>query len=106
MRSAISKLTMSALVATSFVSISAPADAHKSRYRHNHTTQYAGSTYARRCRKSQGNAGLLAGGVGGAVLGGKALGGGILGTAAGAVGGALAGRAVDRTLTANKRCRY
>jgi outer membrane lipoprotein SlyB len=97
---------MGALVATSFASVSVPAEAHKSKYRHTHTTQYAGSTYARRCRTSQGNAGLLAGGVGGAVVGSKALGGGILGTAAGAVGGALAGRAIDRTLTARERCRY
>jgi hypothetical protein len=33
------------------------------------------------------------------------LGHGILGIAGGAVGGALAGRAVDRTLTAHRRCR-
>ena len=106
MRSAISKLTMSALVATSFVAYSAPAEAHKSRYRHQHSTQYAGETYGRRCRKSAGTAGLIAGGAGGAIVGSKALGGGILGTAVGAVGGALAGRAVDRTLTKDRRCRY
>ena len=36
------------------------------------------------------------GGVGGAVVGSQVIGGGLLGTAAGAVGGALGGRAIDR----------
>ena len=53
---------------------------------------------------SSGTTGLIAGGATGAVVGSKVLGGGIVGTAAGAVGGAFAGRAVDRTITAKKRC--
>ncbi|RVU07556.1 hypothetical protein EOE18_00210 [Novosphingobium umbonatum] len=57
------------------------------------------------CRKSSGTAGLIAGGAGGAVLG-HALGGGALGIAAGAVGGAFGGRAIDRSLTAKKRCHF
>ena len=84
------------------ISVATPADAHRRSYRHHH---YSGQTAYRTCRKSPGSAGLIAGGVGGAVLGSKVLGHGVLGIAGGAVGGALAGRAVDRTLTANRRCR-
>ena len=58
----------------------------------------------RNCRHSSGTTGLIAGGATGAVVGSKIIGGGILGTAAGAVGGAFAGRAIDRTITAKKRC--
>lgn len=82
-----------------------PAGAHYSKRSHYH---YHGKTYFRhykRCRHSQGNAGLLAGGVGGAVVGSQVIGGGIVGVAAGAVGGALAGRAIDRGMTARRRCR-
>ncbi|OQW38626.1 MAG: hypothetical protein A4S12_12335 [Proteobacteria bacterium SG_bin5] len=61
-----------------------------------------GRTY---CRHSDGTTGLIAGGVGGALIGRSLDGGGLLGTALGAAGGALAGRAVDRTLTARERCR-
>lgn len=84
------------------ISVATPADAHRRSYRHHH---YSGRTAYRTCRHSPGSAGLIAGGVGGAVLGSKVLGHGVLGIAGGAVGGALAGRAVDRTLTANRRCR-
>ncbi|WP_293883487.1 hypothetical protein [Sphingomonas sp.] len=58
----------------------------------------------RSCRHSSGTTGLIAGGVGGAVLG-NAVGGGLLGTIAGAGAGALGGRAIDRTITAKNRCR-
>jgi uncharacterized protein YcfJ len=58
----------------------------------------------RTCRHSSGTTGLIAGGVGGAVLG-NAVGGGLLGTLAGGAAGALGGRAIDRSMTANKRCR-
>lgn len=61
-----------------------------------------GRTY---CRHSDGTTGLIAGGVGGALVGRSLDGGGLLGTALGAAGGALAGRAVDRSLTARERCR-
>ena len=42
----------------------------------------------------------------GAVVGSKVLGGGLLGAAAGAVGGVVAGGAIDRSLSANRRCYY
>ncbi len=57
------------------------------------------------CRHSSGTTGLIAGGAGGALVG-HALIGGPIGIAAGAVGGAFGGRAVDRRMTAKKRCHY
>jgi uncharacterized protein YcfJ len=73
--------------------------------------EYRGKSYnhrryrgARRCRYSSGTTGLVAGGVGGAVLG-NAVGGGLLGTVAGGAAGALGGRAIDRSITAKRRCR-
>jgi len=62
-------------------------------------------SHVRRCRHSSGTTGLVAGGVGGALLGNSILGHGALGTVAGGVGGAFAGRAIDRTITAKDRCR-
>ena len=93
-----------AVVGTSGVTMSAPAEAHKSAYRHSH---YKGQTrYVNKfCRHSPGTTGLVAGGVTGAVVGSQVLGGGIVGAAAGAVGGAVAGRAIDRTITAKEHCR-
>jgi uncharacterized protein YcfJ len=67
---------------------------------------YSSSTVYKSCRHSSGTAGLIAGGVGGAVLGGAVIGHGLLGPAVGAVGGALGGRAIDRSMTAKKRCTY
>jgi uncharacterized protein YcfJ len=103
MKTIIKIMTAAALAATSGVPIAAPADAHASRYRHHH---YHGRTvYAyRSCRYSSGTTGLVAGGVGGAVVGSKVIGGPV-GAIAGAVGGAFAGRAIDRNMTAHRRCR-
>jgi hypothetical protein len=58
-----------------------------------------------KCRRSKGTAGLIAGGVVGAVAGPAIIGHGLLGAVAGGAGGALGGRAIDRTITAKKRCR-
>lgn len=69
------------------------------------TYQGRSARYSRGCRYSSGTTGLVAGGVGGAVVGRSVLGHGLLGTVAGAAGGALAGRAIDRSVTAKKRCR-
>jgi hypothetical protein len=82
------------------------AQAHRSHYRHSHRV-YAQEpqTYRyRNCRPSSGTTGLIAGGVGGAVLGQSIVGHGLLGAAVGAGAGALGGRAIDRTLTAKQRC--
>lgn len=68
---------------------------------------YKGSSrryYAKNCRYSSGTTGLIAGGVGGAIIGDKVIGGGIAGPLLGAAGGALAGRAIDRTITEKRRC--
>jgi uncharacterized protein YcfJ len=65
---------------------------------------YNSRAHYRVCRHSSGTAGLIAGGAGGALIG-HALIGGPIGIAAGAVGGAFGGRAIDRTMTARRRCR-
>ena len=89
-----------ALAATTATAFEVPADA---RHRHH----YYGRTYYRHkvCRYSSGTTGLVAGGVGGAVVGSKVIGGPV-GAIAGAVGGAVAGRAIDRSSTAPRRCYY
>jgi len=88
-----------ALAATTATAFEVPADAR----RHH----YYGRTYYRNkvCRHSSGTTGLVAGGVGGAVVGSQVLGGPV-GAIAGAVGGAFAGRAIDRSATARRRCYY
>lgn len=73
-------------------------EARKHRYYSHANRSYRG------CRYSSGTTGLVAGGVGGALVG-NAVGGGLLGTVAGGVGGALGGRAIDRSITAKRRCR-
>lgn len=77
---------------------------HRHRHHYTSTATTQAPIRQRECRESSGTTGLIAGGVGGAVLGSKVIGGGLLGTAVGAVGGALAGRAIDRTITAKDRC--
>ena len=94
-------VALSMLVPATSVSLASPAGAHA---RHH----YYGRTYAARkyCRRSSATTGAVAGGVGGAVLGSQVLGHGLLGIGAGAVAGVVAGKAVDRTLTARRRCYY
>ena len=75
----------------------------QSRHYRSHTNRHR--YHQRRCRYSSGTTGLVAGGVGGALLGRSILGHGALGTIAGGVGGAFGGRAIDRSITAKKRCR-
>ena len=69
------------------------------------TRVYHGHTYYKHCRHSSGTTGLVAGGVGGAVVG-AAAGGGIIAPIIGAAAGALGGRAIDRSVTAKRRCYY
>ena len=107
MKKIINIMSAAALVATSGVPgmVAAPANAHTTYSYHTH--HYKGRThYARKyCRYSSGTTGLVAGGVGGAVVGSKAIGGPV-GLIAGAVGGAVAGRAIDRASTSHRRCYY
>ena len=70
------------------------------------TRVYHGHTYYKHCRHSSGTTGLVAGGVGGAIVGGSVIGGGLAGPLIGAAAGALGGRAIDRSMTAKKRCYY
>jgi len=81
------------------------AEAHRDRkYKPRVFQGRDGRTY---CRHSDGTTGLIAGGVGGAVLGNSIAGRGdkTLGTVIGGVAGAFGGRAIDRSMTANRRCR-
>ena len=79
-----------------------PAFAHEEEVQ---SQRYSGSTTYTECRKSSGTTGLAIGGVAGGLIGAGVIGGGILGPLIGAVGGALAGRAIDRDSTKSKRCR-
>jgi outer membrane lipoprotein SlyB len=103
MRKFIATLSAFALVIpTTVVPISsaeAQTRSHSKHYKSRSTRHY------QKCRHSKGTTGLVAGGVLGAVAGPAIIGHGLLGAAAGGVGGALGGRAIDRTITAKKRCR-
>ena len=92
---ALGAMSLAVPVSMTFPSSDAQAKTYKHKYRG-----------VKRCRRSSGTTGLIAGGVGGALVGSSVLGHGALGTVAGAAGGALAGRAIDRTITAMKRCHY
>ncbi|WP_298674414.1 hypothetical protein [uncultured Sphingomonas sp.] len=92
---ALGAMSLAVPVSMAFPSSDAQAKTYKHKYRG-----------VKRCRRSSGTTGLVAGGVGGALIGSSVLGHGALGTVAGAAGGALAGRAIDRTMTAKKRCHY
>ncbi len=85
--------------------VSAYADDHHDDRTRNSDRSYHGRSRYERCRHSSGTTGLVAGGVGGAVLGGGLIGGGLAGPLIGGVAGALGGRAIDRSMTAHKRCR-
>ena len=99
MRRFILSLSAASLALPAFV-VPAAADA-----KHRYVRHYRGNSQRYvQCRHSDGTTGLIAGGVGGAVLG-SSLGHGALGPILGGVGGALGGRAIDRTLTAKNRCR-
>lgn len=104
MRKIIAALSVMALTVPAAATF-APGEA-QAQSRYYKGTSYSKARYIKKCRRSSGTTGLVAGGVGGAVAGSSIIGGGLLGTAAGAVGGALAGRAIDRTITAKERCRY
>ncbi len=95
MNTKLTALTLAALLTTP-VALPSVANAQTydrdGRVYHGNDGRYA---YRENCKRSKGTTGLVAGGVGGAVVG-NALGGGALGTVAGGVGGALLGKHLDK----------
>ncbi len=87
------------------IALAVPVAAHADDRDHDQYRTYHGRSSYEHCRHSSGTAGLVAGGVGGAIVGGSVIGGGIAGPLIGGVAGALGGRAIDRSMTAHKRCR-
>ena len=102
MRSFIMALSAASLVIPATMAV--PVSGAEARRHHYTPRVYTrnGHTY---CRHSDGTTGLIAGGVGGALVGNAIIGHGALGAIVGGVGGALGGRAIDRSMTAKKRCR-
>ncbi|MEO7277479.1 MAG: hypothetical protein ABIW33_05600 [Sphingomicrobium sp.] len=94
-------ITSAALVGTAAAPIYS-ADASTRRHHYYGRTGYTHKV----CRKSSATTGKVVGGVAGAVAGPGIIGHGLLGAAAGAVGGVIAGGAIDRTATAHRRCYY
>jgi hypothetical protein len=102
MRNFIMALSAASLVIPATMAV--PVSGAEARRHHYAPRVYTrnGHTY---CRHSDGTTGLIAGGVGGALVGNAVIGHGALGAIVGGVGGALGGRAIDRSMTAGKRCR-
>jgi hypothetical protein len=93
-----------ALAAMTATSVGAPAYSATRHHKHH----YYGRTHYRHkvCRRSPPTTGTIVGGGGGAGHGASMIGHRLRGPAAGAVGGAVAGGAVDRSMTARYRCYY
>jgi hypothetical protein len=103
MRNTILRLAaLSLAIPTGGLAIAAPADAATTRHHYSGRTAYA----HKYCRRSPASTGAVAGGIGGAVVGSQVLHHGLLGFGAGAIAGVVAGKAIDRTLTAKRRCYY
>jgi uncharacterized protein YcfJ len=104
MRNFIMALSAAAVVIPTTMAV--PVSGAEARRHHYAPRVYTrnGHTY---CRHSDGTTGLIVGGVGGAVVGSQIAGrgNGTLGAIIGGVGGALGGRAIDRSMTASRRCR-
>lgn len=102
MRKLLLALGATTLVATTVVVPVTPVEAKKYQYR-----EWRGKNGKTYCRRSNGTTGLVVGGVAGAVVGNSVAGRGdkLLGTVIGGAAGALGGRAVDKTITAKRRCR-
>ena len=101
MKTICSKMMMATAIGATSMAMAVPAEAHRTHRKHYHSAAY----YQKYCRHSSATTGAVAGGVGGAVIGHEVLGHGLLGVGAGAVAGVVAGKAIDRTLTARRRCR-
>jgi len=101
MRKILLALSAATMVASSMIPL-APAEARKHQYR-----EWRGRDGRTYCRRSNGTTGMVVGGVAGALIGNGIAGRGdkLLGTGVGAVAGVFGGRAIDRTITAKRRCR-
>lgn len=99
-------LALSAVSLVIPATMAVPTDKVEARKKRYQPREYRGSDGRRYCRHSDGTTGLIAGGVGGAVLGNTIAGRGdkTLGTVIGGVAGAFGGRAIDRANTADRRC--
>jgi hypothetical protein len=86
------KLLMSAALVSLVAPVAVPAPASAAS---SYTYRGKDGHYHRRCKRSSGKTGLLAG-AGGGGLGAAALGAGPIGIAAGVVGGGLLGRHLDK----------
>lgn len=96
-------LNLTLAAALPMLAVGQPALAHPGDS-HIHQPRDSGTATYTECRKSPGVTGLAVGGVAGAFVGGGLIGGGLLGPLIGAVGGAFAGRAIDRAATKEQRC--
>jgi len=101
MRKVLLALSAASMV-TSMVVPLTQADARRHQYR-----EWRGRDGRTYCRHSNGTTGMVVGGVTGALIGNGVAGRGdkLLGTGVGAVAGVFGGRAIDRTITAKRRCR-
>lgn len=98
----LSKIIATATLAATGIAPIASASAATPRHHYYGRTAYKHKV----CRHSSATTGKVVGGVAGAVAGPGIIGHGLLGAAAGAVGGVIAGGAIDRTATAHRRCYY
>lgn len=90
------------MVATTVAVPVTPVEAKKYKYR-----EWRGKNGKTYCRRSNGTTGLVVGGVTGALVGNSVAGRGdkLLGTVVGGAAGAFGGQAIDKTITAKRRCR-
>ena len=95
-------VAVAAILPSLTVSTAANAQYYSHHHRYHHYRQYSeggpayrGYSYAQPCRPRSGTTGLIAGGVGGALLG-NVISHGTTGTLVGAGAGALLGRQVER----------
>ncbi len=102
MRKFLMALSAASMVASGLIIPVSQADARKYGYR-----EWRGRDGRTYCRRSNGTTGLVVGGVTGALVGHGIAGRGdkTLGTIVGGVAGAFGGQAIDKTITAKRRCR-
>jgi len=106
MRKVLLALSAASMFATTVIIPTSPAEARK-HYSSSHYREWRGRDGRTYCRRSNGTTGMVVGGITGALIGNGVAGRGdkLLGTGVGAVAGVFGGRAIDRTITAKRRCR-